>query len=166
MMYDYESDLIEFWGKVIFFGAFILIWALVFYFVMYSFPFLFIPPPFHSPFDIFYHTFFLVRLCFLYSFFFTHGQTTTPTSTRILSGRKYQSRIRILAEPGGLAWLVSVSLTYFPACLSLSFLLPCDAVFAFALGGGQTDKQTGGVTHCTRCTARSLALPPALLIIF
>ena len=73
MMYDYESDLIEFWGKVIFFfffGAFILIWALVFYFVMYSFPFLFIPPPFHSPFDIFYHTFFLVRLCFLYSFFF------------------------------------------------------------------------------------------------
>ena len=44
MMYDYESDLIEFWGKVIFFGAFILIWALVFYFVMYSFPFLFIPP--------------------------------------------------------------------------------------------------------------------------
>ena len=44
MMYDYESDLIEFWGKVIFFGAFILIWALVFYFVMYSFPFLFISP--------------------------------------------------------------------------------------------------------------------------
>ena len=71
MMYDYESDLIEFWGKVIFFGAFILIWALVFYFVMYSFPFLFIPPPFHSPFDIFYHTFFLVRLCFLYSFFYS-----------------------------------------------------------------------------------------------
>ena len=72
MMYDYESELVEFWGKsFFFFWRFILIWlTLVFYFIMYS-PSFFLPlfqSIYPSSFRFHYRSFFF----FFFSFFLLH----------------------------------------------------------------------------------------------
>ena len=134
MMYDYESDLIEFWGKVIFFGAFILIWALVFYFVMYSFPFLFISPlTFSITLPFFPAYVFFTR-------FFTHGQTTTPTYFCKNSFRKEISIKDLDSRRGWRSGLVGVCQSDIFPCLSLPlFFFP---VMRFLLLRLEEDKQT------------------------